>query len=191
MTSLSVLRASRAPLAAGIQSLALGLFLCSPASAHVVLDEPAALAGQGYKAALRIGHGCEGSPTTAVTVTLPAGFSGAKPQPKPGWTVAIRVEKLARPLESHGRRITEDVTALSWTATAREHWLPDSHFDEFVLRGTLPAREGPLWFKVLQVCEQGSIDWSEIPASPAAAHGLKRPAALLEVLPSGRTGHAH
>ncbi|MDP1967737.1 MAG: YcnI family protein [Burkholderiaceae bacterium] len=191
MKSLSSMCALRAPLAAGVQTLALGLFLCSLASAHVVLDEPAALAGQGYKAALRIGHGCEGSPTTAVKVMLPAGFAGAKPQPKPGWTVAIRVEKLARPYESHGRRITEDVTELSWTAASREHWLPDSHFDEFVLRGTLPARDGPLWFKVLQVCEKGSIDWNEIPASPAAVHGLKRPAALLEVLPAGRTGHAH
>lgn len=187
MRFLSSLRALRASFAAG----AVPLLLCSQVGAHVVLDEPVALAGQGYKAALRIGHGCEGSPTTAVTVTLPDGFAGAKPQPKPGWIVAVRRGRLARPYESHGRRITEDVTEVSWTAASREHALPDSHFDEFVLRGTLPVREGPLWFKVLQVCEKGRIDWSEIPASPAAVHGLKRPAALLEVLPSGQAGHAH
>lgn len=157
---------------------------------HVVLDQPVALGGTSYRATLRVGHGCEGSPTHTVRVTLPDGFRGAKPMPHPGWTVAIRREKLARPYTSHGREVTEDVVEVTWTAQSREHWLADAHYDEFVLRGSLPEAATAMWFKVLQICEKGNLDWSEIPASGTSTKGLKAPAALLEVLPSGPAGHA-
>jgi uncharacterized protein YcnI len=158
---------------------------------HIVLDEPAALAGSGYKAALRVGHGCEGSATTAITVLLPAGFQGAKPMPKPGWVLATRRETLAQPYSSHGKQVTHDVTEISWTAAARENWLPDAFFDEFVLRGSLPVEAGALWFKVLQTCEQGRLEWTQVPVTGTSTRGLKSPAVLLEVLPSGPTGHDH
>lgn len=161
------------------------------ATAHVVLDEPVALAGTGYKAALRIGHGCQGAATVAVKVTIPAGFRGAKPMPKPGWDIAIRRDPLAQPYDSHGRRVTEDVTEITWKAAGRDNALPDSFFDEFVLRGTLPAQAGPMWFKVLQTCEKGNWDWSEVPATGTSTQGLKSPAALLEILPGGPAGHSH
>jgi uncharacterized protein YcnI len=158
---------------------------------HVVLDEPVALAGSSYKAALRVGHGCEGSPTTAITVLLPAGFQGAKPMPKAGWVVAVKREKLAQPYSSHGRQVTQDVTEISWTAVTRDNWLPDAWFDEFVLRGSLPAEAGPLWFRVLQTCETGRAEWTQLPVAGTSTQGLKSPAVLLEVLPSGPAGHQH
>ena len=158
---------------------------------HVVLDEPVALAGSSYKAVLRVGHGCAGSPTTAIKVFLPAGFQGAKPMPKAGWLVSIRQEKLPRPYSSHGQQISEDVVEISWTASSQANWLPDAFFDEFVLRGTLPAQAGAQWFKVLQTCENGSIDWAQLPASGTSTRGLKSPAVLLEVLPSEQIDHQH
>lgn len=159
--------------------------------AHVVLDEPAALAGTGYRAAFRVGHGCAGSPTTAIQVFLPAGFRGAKPMPKPGWALSLRREKLAQPYTSHGETVSEDVVEVSWTATSPDNWLPDAWFDEFVLRGTVPVQAGALWFRVLQSCAQGQLDWAEVPAQGTSTRSLKAPAALLEVLPSGAVGHAH
>jgi periplasmic copper chaperone A len=161
------------------------------AFAHIVLDEPVAQAGASYKAALRVSHGCAGSPTKAIRVLLPAGFRGAKPQPKAGWSLSTRSEKLAQPYSSHGKEITEDVVEISWAATSRENWLSDAFFDEFVLRGTLPERPGVLWFKVLQTCEGGSNDWSEIPAAGVSTQGMKSPALLLKVLPAGLTAHTH
>ena len=76
-----------------------------PAFAHVSLDEPAALAGTMYKAALRLGHGCGASPTTAIKVFIPPGFKGAKPMPKPGWvlTVVLRRIRVSRRPSGHGR----------------------------------------------------------------------------------------
>lgn len=172
--------------------VAYALFTSATASfSHVVLVEPAALALTSYRAALSVGHGCEGSPITALRVTLPAGFRGAKPMPKAGWQLAIKTAKLAKPYVSHGKTVTDDVSEITWTATAKEHWLPDAHYDEFVLRGGLPAAAGPMWFKVMQTCEKGSIDWAEVPATGTSTQGLKFPAALLEVIESDAAGHQH
>jgi uncharacterized protein YcnI len=60
-----------------------------------------------------------------------------------------------------------------------------------VLRGTTPAKPGPVWFKVMQTCTQGSNAWVEIPARGTDAHSLKSPAALLEVLDVKATGSHH
>lgn len=161
------------------------------ASAHVVLEDQAALAGSSYRAAFRVGHGCSGSPTTAIRVVLPAGVRGAKPMPKPGWTLAIRRAPLAQPYDSHGKTVREDVVEISWTASVPEHALPDAWYDEFVLRTTLPAQAGPLWFRVVQTCASGQLDWAEVPAQGTSTRGLKAPAVLLEVLPAGQAAHAH
>jgi len=158
--------------------------------AHVALEDQAALAGSSYKAVLRVGHGCAGAPTSTIRVLLPAGFQGAKPMPKPGWTLAVRREPLAQPYVSHGRTISDDVVEISWTATGPDHWLPDAWFDEFVLRGGLPASAGPLWFKVIQTCAEGRMAWEQVPVPGASAKDLKAPAALLNVVPAQVPPHA-
>jgi periplasmic copper chaperone A len=162
--------------------------------AHVTLEDKAALAGTSYKAILKIGHGCEGSPTTAVKVTIPAGFSGAKPMPKVGWKLDIKTAKLAVPYDNHGKQVTDDVSEITWTATSKDSYLPEAHYDEFILRGGLPSKvaEGAaMWFKVLQTCEKGANDWAQIPTSGIDTKGLNSPAALLEIIPSGSAGHQH
>jgi uncharacterized protein YcnI len=170
-------------LACGVSSLA---------SAHVVLEEPVALAGSNYRATFRIGHGCDGSPTTGIRVYVPAGVQGAKPMPKAGWTLTTRRAPLPQPYTSHGKTIREDVAEINWVASSPEQALPDDWYDEFVLRATLPAQAGPVWFRVLQTCANGQIDWAQVPAQGTSTQGLKAPAALLEVLPSGpAAGHVH
>jgi uncharacterized protein YcnI len=155
----------------------------TPALAHVVLQD---------RATFRVGHGCDAEPTTALRITIPAGFNAAQPMPKAGWTVSTKVGPLATPYESHGKKYTEGVLEITWTAKGAENALPAAYYDEFVVRGTTPAKAGPLWFKVVQSCPKGSNDWVEVPASGSSTKGLKSPAALLEVLdvqPAG--GHAH
>ena len=158
------------------------LFACASTSfAHVVLIDKSAPAGSAYKASFLVGHGCDGSATTGIAVQIPAGFQGAKPYPKSGWTLAVSKAKLAQPYDSHGKQVTEDVSVVTWTAASKDAALQDAYVDEFMLRGTLPHTSGPLWFKVLQTCENGSNDWHEIPASGQSTKGLKSPAVLLEV----------
>ncbi|MBX9872372.1 MAG: YcnI family protein [Burkholderiaceae bacterium] len=168
------------------------LFGITASHAHVVLEEPAALAGSSYRASFRIGHGCAGSPTTGIRVFIPAGVRGAKPMPKAGWTLSTQRAPLAQPYDNHGKTVREDVVEVSWTVQNPAHALPDDWYEEFVLRATLPAQAGALWFRVLQTCASGQLDWADIPAQGTSTRGMKTPAALLDVLPSGgAAGHAH
>ncbi len=164
----------------------------TPALAHVVLQDGAAAANASYRATFRVGHGCDAEPTTALRITIPAGFNAAQPMPKAGWTVSTKVGPLATPYESHGKKYTEGVLEITWTAKGAENALPAAYYDEFVVRGTTPAKAGPLWFKVVQSCPKGSNDWIEVPASGSSTKGLKSPAALLDVLDvQAAGGHAH
>jgi uncharacterized protein YcnI len=164
----------------------------SASFAHITLQDGAAAAGAAYRATLRVGHGCNGSPTTAIQVRIPAGFNGAQPMPKAGWTLSTRVGALEQPYESHGTRFTEGVLEITWTANGSANALPDAYYDEFVLRGSTPTKPGPLWFKVTQVCEKGSTAWVEVPHAGTSTKGLKSPAALLEVLDiQAAGGHNH
>lgn len=156
------------------------------------MQDSAAAAGVSYRATLRVGHGCNGSPTTAIQVRIPAGFNGAQPMPKAGWTLSTRVGALEQPYESHGTRFTEGVLEITWTANGPANALPDAYYDEFVLRGTTPKTPGPLWFKVTQTCEKGSTAWTEVPPTGTSTRGLKSPAALLDVLDiQAAGGHNH
>lgn len=164
----------------------------APAFAHVTLEWPQVTAGETAKLVFRVGHGCQGSATHTLSVSVPPGFRGAKPMPKPGWAITLRRAPLAEPYDSHGRRVTEDVVEVTWRATTREAWLEDAHYDEFVLRGQAPAHPGPTWFTVRQTCERGEWLWADRPAEGQSTRGLKAPAVLLDVQPaSGAAGHAH
>ena len=151
---------------------------------HIVLENKSAVAGSAYKAVFQVGHGCNGSATTSIAVQIPTDFQAAKPYPKTGWAIAIEPNKL-----------------VTWTATSKDAALQNAHFDEFVLRGKLPDAAGPMWFKVVQTCDDSvnrSINsWTEVPATGNSTQGLKSPAALLDVTTAdkpaslGVTEHKH
>lgn len=160
--------------------------------AHVTLEQPQGAAGSIYKAVMKVGHACEGAKTTtAITARLPAGFRGAKPMPKAGWTTTVRRERLAQPYDNHGHLVTEDVVEVHWQANDATAALPADFYDEFVVRGSLPERPGPLWFKVLQSCDVGAMDWAQVPDSGTSLRGLKAPAALLQVVAPGAASAHH
>lgn len=174
-----------------ISAATLALALSMSAHAHVTLEQPEAEAGQSYKAVLRVGHGCEGSATTRVSVILPPGFRGAKPMPKAGWRLETRREVLSQPYESHGRLISDELAEVSWTAQGEDNYLQDAWYDEFTVRGTLPSEaSGPLWFKVKQQCLKGEWLWVEVPSSGDSTRGLKAPAARLMLRKAGVIANA-
>lgn len=151
----------RMSLLAGTSLLAAGA-----AVAHVTLAEGSATAGSDYAAAFRVGHACkDAKSTTGLTVRVPAGFAVQKAEPRDGWT-----------LNATGSEI-------SWKANSPQAALPASEKAQFIVRGKLDAKPGPLWFKVLQTCDVGSADWAQIPASDTAKPEF--PAARLMVLAPG------
>ena len=154
-----------------------GTLLATPvaAYAHATLDRNEAPADSFFNTFVNVPHGCEGSPTLKVRVRIPEGVIGVKPQPKAGWELAIRKEKLATPIvEGHGRTITETVAEVTWSGR-----LEDENFDQFGIHMKLPDKPGEtLYFPTVQECEKGVHRWIEIPAEgkseyPEPAPGLK------------------
>lgn len=161
---------------------AIALSLALPAAfAHTTLEQRQAAAGSWYKAVLQVSHGCKGSPTTAIRVRIPEGVTSAKPQPKPGWKLAVKLAKLPQPVDAgHGRTITEVVSEIAWTGGA----LADSEFDEFRIMLKLPERAGTtLYIPVVQECRDGVHRWIELPEAGRPAAELKEPAPALLLTP--------
>lgn len=159
-----------------------------PASAHIVLETRQAEAGSYYKAVFKVSHGCNGSPVKEILVQIPEGVQGAKPMPKAGWQLDVAKAPLAKPYVSHGKTIAEDTSSVRWSGGN----LPEAWYDEFVLVAKLPEQAGKLYWKVTQICEEGRIDWSEIPTEGKGLSDLKTPAALLELVPAAeQPAHHH
>lgn len=139
------------------------------ASAHVTVDPSNTAASSFSVLTFAMSHGCDGSPTTAVTFTVPDGIESVSPTVNPGWTIAESgnqvVYTAAEPL-ADGLRTTFELSVK----------LPD-----------LPAGE-QLDFPVLQECEVGSTDWAEIAADgePEPEH----PAPSLVLTESTGGGHS-
>jgi uncharacterized protein YcnI len=57
--------------------------------------------------------------------------------------------------------------------------------------GKLPDKEGTIYFKVLQECEQGKNEWYAVPEGGKKLSDNAMPAAQLKLLPPERAGHHH
>jgi periplasmic copper chaperone A len=169
---------------AAIATLLSSVFIGPAAYAHITLEVQSAPAASTYKAVFRVPHGCEGTATVRLRVRLPYGVINVKPQPKPGWKVSTVMEKLAKPMTlGHGREITETVREVDWAGGK----LPDSFYDEFVLRAELPDKPGTtIYFPVVQECEKGVNRWIEIPEPGKSSHDYKEPAPGLKLLPKNK-----
>ncbi|MCX7371642.1 MAG: YcnI family protein [Alphaproteobacteria bacterium] len=158
--------------------LALMLVAALPAAAHVTIDPPEAPANSFARIALRVPHGCAGNATTAIEVTLPEGVTMARPQPRPGWQIAVEMRALARPQASEHGLVRQSPAAIAW----RGGPLPDAHYEEFVMMIRTPDRPGEtLLFPVAQLCENDTRhDWVE---PPGATPRPRQPAATLRLAP--------
>jgi periplasmic copper chaperone A len=157
------------------------LVTCGAANAHVTLEASEASVSSTYKAVLRVGHGCEGSPTVAIRVQIPEGMIAVKPMPKPGWELTTKIEPYTQPVKYFEDTLTEGVKEIAWTGGK----LPDEWYDEFVFRGRLPD-EGAgtiVYFPVVQECEAGVHRWIEIPAEGKTADDYEEPAPGLTLTP--------
>jgi periplasmic copper chaperone A len=165
--------------AAAAAVLLVGL-AASEADAHVTANPNQAPADSWFRTALRVSHGCEGTPTVAVRVKLPDGVLSVRPQMKPGWEISITQRKLDPPIEGpHGEEISQVVDEVAW----RGGPLPDAYFDEFGLSMRLPAEAGTLYFPVVQECEEGVHRWIGIPSDGQEWGDLDEPAPFVRVVP--------
>ena len=146
-------------LIAGAASAAL-LTLAAVGSAHVSPTIESAPAGSSQVVGFIIGHACGKSPTTSVSIQIPAGVISAKPQPKPGWKLTMKKGKLPEPGTLFGEKITTGVLSVTWSGGR----LPDDLFDVFSIRIFVPNKVGKtIWFPTVQRCVKGAHRWIEIP----------------------------
>lgn len=155
--------------------------LATTAFAHVTIATKEVPVGADYKAIFRVPHGCNGSATVKLSVEVPAGVIGVKPQPKPGW----RIEIVKGPGDHPDQRaaVSEVVKSVTWSGGN----LPDDYYDEFVLSSRIDKALEPgatLYFPVTQICEQGIERWNEIPAAGKTTRDYKFPAPAVKLLPA-------
>nr|WP_317231206.1 YcnI family protein [Clavibacter sp. MX14-G9D] len=154
--------ARRIPVALGAAAgLVLAVSAPLAASAHVELDASSTAPATLSVLTFAVGHGCEGSATTALAIRFPADVQAVKPTLAPGWSVAAQE--------------AAEGTTVTYTADAP---LPDALRATVQVEALLPV-DGEagdvVEFPTLQTCEVGSTDWSEAstggtePDNPAPA----------------------
>lgn len=151
--------------------------LAGPAFAHVTANPDKGTAGKYFETKLRISHGCEGSDTVEIQVSLPKGFVTAKPQYKPGWTATVIKSKLDKPVPAgHGKMADEQIDQIIWKGGP----LPHDQYDEFGLLVKLPDGPGIVWLPVKQTCVKGVEDWKNVPAG-GDWHSTDHPAPFVKI----------
>lgn len=141
------IRRTAAGAAAGLATAALVLVAPATAGAHVHVVPGSTAAGATTELAFSFSHGCEGSPTTAVEVTMPQEVAAVALIANPGWDVASELVDGARTV----------------VFTADEP-MPDGVRETLEVEVTLPegAADGTvLAFPALQVCETGETLWGD------------------------------
>lgn len=179
MNTTSIRRALSATAVAG-GTAALLLAGVGPASAHVTVT-PDKTTANGYAVLnFAFSHGCEGAPTTKITITLPQELNDAAPTVNPNWTVEKVTETLAEPRTlSDGSSITKRTSQIVYTA---KEPLADGLRDSMALSAKLPDAAGTtLYFPTLQTCASGQTDWAELPAEGQDPHDLDAPAPSITV----------
>jgi periplasmic copper chaperone A len=147
------------------------------AQAHVFLEqteEPA----DGYPILdFVVPHGCDGSPTTSLSVQFPESVPTVTPEAVPGWEITTK-DGPKDEVELFGETITEGVSEVTWTATGEP--LADEQLLRFGAEAKLPATEGEtIYFPAIQKCEEGQIRWIQIPAEGEDPESLESPAPAL------------
>lgn len=150
---------------------ALALALPASAAAHVTLQPSEAAAGDFTVLDVRVPNESDDAATTKVDVQLPDGFIFASYQPVPGWSVAVKMEKLAEPVTSHGEQITEQVAQVTWTADSDGAGIQPGQFVDLPISVQIPGAAGDaLTFKALQTYDDGEVvRWIGAPDSDKPA----------------------
>jgi periplasmic copper chaperone A len=145
--------------------------------AHVTAN-PSTLPAEGYgKIDLSVGHGCEDSPTTSVTVQMPDEVQSATPQVVPGWKITTKEGKLAKPYDSDGEQVTDGVREITWSGGR----LDPHQLEVFGLNVKVSGSAGDnIAFKTVQKCVKGANNWVEIPVE--GEEEPPEPAPMVELL---------
>lgn len=157
-----------------VGAAALALSAPLAASAHVEVAPSDTAAGAYSLLTFSVGHGCDGSATTGITIDLPEGIDSVTPTVNPGWDIST--------VEAGDR-----VSQVQYTALTP---LADGQRTTFVLSMQLPADAAGtvLEFPTLQACEVGETNWNETAVAGEAEPAAPAPSVAVTAS-TGETGH--
>ncbi|MEH3088657.1 MAG: DUF1775 domain-containing protein [Microbacterium arborescens] len=159
----------RARLAVGVTAgAALAIALPLAASAHVHVSPEDVAANGSTRIDFTFSHGCEGSPTTALVVDVPAEAQGATPVVDGAWTITTEAGDAGIP------------TRVTYTAVSP---IPDGFEASAGMNVIFPgSTEGESFaFPVTQQCETGEAAWVQIADDGQDPHDLDYPAPVVTV----------
>jgi uncharacterized protein YcnI len=163
------------------------LVLATPAFAHVTVSPGEATSDGFGTLVFQVPHGCDGSPTTGLSVQIPAGVVSVKPQPKAGWDLAIEEGTLPEPVDYFGETLTEGVLSVTWSGGSLE----DQHMDQFAMSVKFPPAAGEtLYFPAVQTCADGEHAWIQVPAEGQSSEELEEPAPAVTLSAATEGGEA-
>ncbi|NEB36775.1 YcnI family protein [Streptomyces sp. SID14515] len=183
------MKLSRIALAGGVAASTV-LLIAGPAAAHVSV-QPVGEAAKGGYATLnfKVPNERDQASTVKLEVNFPADhpLSSVTPQAVPGWKIKIDKSKLDKPLEVHGKKITEAVSKVTWTADDSE--IAPGYFQQFpVSVGALPEDADQLVFKAIQTYDNKEVvRWIEEPT--AGGEEPDSPAPVLKLSAASEDHH--
>ncbi|MFD4174436.1 MULTISPECIES: YcnI family copper-binding membrane protein [Streptomyces] len=183
------MKLSRIALAGGVAASTV-LLIAGPAAAHVSV-QPVGEAAKGGYATLnfKVPNERDQASTVKLEVNFPADhpLSSVTPQAVPGWKIDITKSKLDKPLEVHGKKITEAVSKVTWTADEGE--IAPGYFQQFpVSVGALPEDADQLVFKAIQTYDNKEVvRWIEEPT--AGGEEPDSPAPVLKLTAAAEDHH--
>jgi uncharacterized protein len=164
--------------------------LSSPAFAHVSVAAEGSAAKGGYAVVdFKVPNERDNASTTKLEVAFPTDhpLASAMPEPITGWTIEVTKAKLAKPIELHGKQISEAVSKITWTSTAGG--VKPGFFQKFpVSMGALPEDTDELVFKAIQTYSNKEVvRWIEVQAD--GAQEPENPAPVLTLTAASEDGH--
>lgn len=185
---MSATNVSRIAIAAGVAASTV-LLLAGPAAAHVSVQPQGEAAKGGYATLnFKVPNERDQASTVKVEVNFPADhpLSSVTPEAVPGWKIDIAKGKLDKPLEVHGRKITEAVTKVTWTADGSK--IAPGYFQQFpVSVGQLPEDADQLVFKAIQTYDNKEVvRWIE---EPKGGEEPDSPAPVLKLTAAAEDHH--
>ncbi|MFE6825283.1 MULTISPECIES: YcnI family protein [unclassified Streptomyces] len=183
--------ATRVAAAAAVAGSAV-LVLSSPAFAHVSVAAEGTAAKGGYAVVdFKVPNERDNASTTKLEVTFPTDhpLASAMPEPINGWKIVVTKSKLAKPIELHGKQISEAVSKITWTATGKG--IEAGYFQKFpVSVGALPEDADELVFKAIQTYSNKEVvRWIEVQED--GAEEPENPAPVLALAAASEDEHSH
>jgi len=156
------------------------------ASAHVTVKPGEAPRGSFSVFSFSVPNERSDASTVKLEITFPAEnpIPFVSVQPVPGWTWTAEKATLAKPIEGHGKPITEAVSKITWTGGE----IKPGEFQLFtVSAGPLPTNAKQLEFKAVQTYSNGEVvRWIE--PAPKGGPEPEFPAPVLQLTKKSK-GH--